>query len=156
MRTSNSTRNGILDSVAEDLFSLPPLVHRSIRRLLKPALAGTKEDISPHHVAIMKTLAQAETLHVGQIGERLHIPRPQMTYLIDKLVAQGMVERQAGTTDRRTISVVLTSKGRMTIEDHDRLIKDAIKATLSRLTNEELVELSISSRKQRDIFSRLQ
>ena len=153
----NSMRNSILDSVAEDLFSLPPLVDRSIRRrLLKTALAGIKEEISPHHIEIMKTLAQAGTLYVSESGERLHRPRPQMTYLLDKLVGQGMVERQAGIADRRTISIALTSKGRMIVEEHDRLIKDAIKATVSRLTNEELEELSISLRKQRDIFSRLQ
>ena len=154
---SSSMRNSILDSVAEDLFSLPPLVDRSIRRrLLKTALAGMREEISPHHIEIMKTLAQAGPLHISEVGRRLHIARPQMTYLIDKLVSQGMVERRAGTADRRTITIALTSKGRMTIQEHDRLIKDAIKATLSRLTNEELEELSISLRKQRDIFSRLQ
>lgn len=149
-------RNGILDSVAEDLFSLPPLVDRSIRRrLLKTALAGIKEEISPHHIEIMKTLAQSGILRVGEIGERLHIARPQMTYLVDKLVGQGMVERQAGTADRRTISIALTRKGRMTMEEHDRSIKDAIKAALSQLTDEELEELSTSLRKQRQIFSRL-
>jgi len=154
---SNSMRKSLLDSVAEDLFSLPPLVERGIRRgLLKTALAGIKDEISPHHIEIMKTLVQVGTLHISEIGEKLHIPRPQMTYLIDKLVGQGMVERQAGTADRRTISIALTSKGRMTTEEYERLIKGAIKATLSRFTNEELEELSISLRKQRDIFSRLQ
>ncbi len=154
---SNSMRKSLLDSAAEDLFSLPPLIERGIRReLLKTALAGIKDEISPHHIEIMKTLAQTGTLYMSEISERLHIPRPQMTYLIDKLVGQGMVKRQAGISDRRTISIALTSKGRMTIEEYDRLIKDAIKATLSRFTNEELEELSISLRKQRDIFSRLQ
>ena len=86
----------ILDSIAEDLFTIPPLIGRSIRRkLLRTALAHIREDISPPHFEIMKTLDETGTLHVTEIGERLQIPRPQMTHLIDKLVSLDMVERQA-------------------------------------------------------------
>ena len=96
--------NDILDSVTEDLFTIPPLIGRSIRRkLLKTALVNMHEDISPPHFEIMKTLEEAGTLHVTEIGERLQIPRPQMTHLIDKLVSLGIVERQTDTADRRTV-----------------------------------------------------
>jgi hypothetical protein len=63
-----------LDSVAEDLFSIPPLIGRSIRRrVLKTALASIRESISPTHIEIMKTLQEAGTLHVTGIGRRLRI-----------------------------------------------------------------------------------
>ena len=70
----------MLDSIAEDLFTIPPLIGRSIRRkLLRIAMAHIRENISPPHFEIMKTLEEAGTLHVTEIGERLQIPRPQMT-----------------------------------------------------------------------------
>ena len=146
----------IIESVAEDLLCIPPLIGRSIRRkLFKTALANMHEDMSPPHFEIVKTLEEAGTLHITEIGERLQIPGPQLTRLMDRLVGLGIIERQTDPADRRTINVRLTGRGRSVLQEHDRLMRDAIKTTLSCLTNEELTELSVSLRKLRDIFSKL-
>lgn len=106
----------ILDSVTEDLLSIPPIIFREIRRkLLRTALIGMDVDILPVHIGIMKQLDEAGTLHVAEIGERLQIARPQMTHLIDKLVDLEIVERHTDKTDRRMINIVLTDKGRTTL-----------------------------------------
>jgi DNA-binding MarR family transcriptional regulator len=150
-------KNSILDRVAEDLFSTMPLIGRSIRRkLLKTALTGFNEDITPPLFEIMKLLEETGTLHVAEIGERLQIARPQMTHLIDKLVDLDIVERQTGTADRRMINITLTKKGKTILKKHDSHIKNATRETLSCLTDEELQDLSASLRKLRDIFSKLQ
>jgi len=147
----------MLDSIAEDLFTIPPLIGRSIRRkLLRTALAHIREDISPPHFEIMKTLEEAGTLHVTEIGERLQIPRPQMTHLIDKLVNLDMVERQADVRDRRIINIALTSKSKALLKKHKKIVESAIKETLSSLTDKDLEELSTSLRKLRDILIKLQ
>ncbi|HEY40874.1 MAG TPA: MarR family transcriptional regulator [Dehalococcoidia bacterium] len=147
----------ILDSIAEDLFTIPPLIGRSIRRkLLRIAMAHIQEDISPPHFEIMKTLEEAGVLHVTEIGERLQIPKPQMTHLIDKLVFLEMVERQPDANDRRIINITLTSKGKTLLKKHRRMIEDAIKKSLASLTDEELAELSTSLRKLRQIFLKLE
>ena len=149
-------KNSILDSVTEDLFSTLPLIGRSIRKkLLKTALTSFDKDIAPPHFEIMKLLEEAGTLHVAEIGERLQIARPQMTHLIDKLVDLDIVERQIGTSDRRTINIMLTNKGETILEKHDSHIRNAIWETLSYLTIEELQDLSASLRKLQDIFSRV-
>ncbi|UCB42786.1 MAG: hypothetical protein JSV77_10105, partial [Dehalococcoidales bacterium] len=73
-------KSEILDSITEDMFTIPPLIGRSVRRkLLRTAMAHIREDISPAHFEIMRTLEEAGTLHVTEIGERLQIPKPQMT-----------------------------------------------------------------------------
>ena len=150
-------RSDILDSVVKDLFSIPPLIIRGVRRkLLKTALANIDMDISPLHFEIMKLLDEAGTLHVAEIGERLRIARPQVTHLIDKLVDVDIVERQTDTTDRRMINIMLTNKGKTAVEEHDSNIRKAIKETLSNLTDEDLRDLSDSLRKLRDILSKLQ
>ena len=149
-------KNGILNIVAEDLFSTLPLIGRSIRKkLLKTALTSFKEDIAPPHFEIMKLLEEAGTLHVAEIGERLQIARPQMTHLIDKLVDLDIVERQTGTEDRRIINIMLTNKGKTILKEHDSDIRNATKETLSCLTDEELQDLAASLRKLREIFSKL-
>ena len=150
-------RSDVLEKVAVDLLSIPPLIFRGVRRkLLKTALVDTGVDISPLHFEIMKLLHEAGTLHVAEIGERLRIARAQMTHLIDKLADLGIVERQMDTADRRMTNIVLTGKGEAILEEQDSNIKNAIKETLSCLTDEELQDLSDSLRKLRDILSRLQ
>jgi DNA-binding MarR family transcriptional regulator len=147
----------MLDSITEDMFTIPPLIGRSIRRkLLKAALANIPEDISPPQFEIMRTLDETGTLHVTEIGERLQIPRPQMTHLIDKLVNLNMVERQVDDRDRRIINITLTSKSKALLKKRKRIMESAIRETLSSLTDKELKELSTSLRKLRDILVKLQ
>ena len=150
-------RSDILDRITQDLFSVPPLIFRGVRRkLLKTALSDIEVDISPLNFEIMTLLKQAGTLDVAEIGERLRIARAQMTRLLDKLVDLGIVERQTNTADRRMTDIVLTDKGGASLEEHDSNIKNAIKETLSCLTDEELQDLSDSLGKLRDILSKLQ
>jgi DNA-binding MarR family transcriptional regulator len=150
-------RSDILERIVADLLSVPALIFRGVRRkLLKAALVDIGVDISPLHFEIMVILKEAGTLHVAEIGERLRIARAQMTHLIDKLVDLGIVERQMDTADRRMTNIVLTSRGRAILEEHDSNIRNAIRETLSCLTNEELKDLSDSLRKLRGIFSKLQ
>jgi len=150
-------KNEILYSIAEDLFTIPPLIGRSIRRkLLRMAMAHIREDISPPHFEIMRTLEEAGTLHVTEIGERLQIPRPQMTHLIDKLVYLEMVERQPDAKDRRIINIALTSSGKTLLKKHRRMIEGAIKTSLTSLTDKELAEVSTSLRTLRRILSKLE
>jgi len=94
-------------------------------------------------------------LHVTEIGERLQIPRPQMTHLIDKLVCLEMVERQPDARDRRIINIALTSSGRTLLKKHRRMIEGAIKKSLTSLSDEELAEVSTSLRTLRRILSKL-
>jgi DNA-binding MarR family transcriptional regulator len=149
-------KNGIINTVAEDLFSNMPLIGRSIRKkLLKTALTSFEEDIAPPHFEIMKLLEEAGTLHVAEIGEKLQIARPQMTHLIDRLVELDIVERQMGIEDRRMINIMLSGKGKRIIKEHDSDIMNATREMLSCLTDEELESLSVSLRKLREIFSKL-
>jgi len=146
----------MLGALADDLFSIPALIARASRRkLLKTALACIDETITPLHFGIMRALSEVETMHVTAVGDRLQVPGPQMTRLVDRLVALGLVERRPDLTDRRSVNLTLTEKGRMVIEEHSAAVRDSVKEALSCLTDEELQELSASLRALRDIFSRL-
>lgn len=150
-------RSKIIDSVADDLLSIPPIVFREVRKkLLRTALTNIDMHISLIHIGIMKQLYDAGALHVAEIGKRLQIARPQMTHLIDKLANLGIVERHPDTTDRRMVNIVLTDKGKTTLEEHDKSIRKAMRDTLSGFTDKELGDLSDSLRKLRDLLSKLQ
>jgi DNA-binding MarR family transcriptional regulator len=150
------TRKNILDSVIQDLLSITPLVRRSIqRKLVRTAFAQIEADLSLPHLEIIKTLQEEGRKHIAEIGERLQIPKPQMTHLIDRLENLEMVTRQADATDRRIINITLTDKGNTITEELDRILTDSIRERLSCLTDEELQELSASLRKLGGILAKL-
>ena len=149
--------NDIQDSLVDDMLSIPPLVHRVIRRKLLKAAATISDDISPPLFAVMNVLDESGTLHIAEIGERLQIPRPQMTHMIDRLVDMEIVSRQTRPDDRRIIDISLTSSGKKSLEEFKEAVRVNVKMDLSCcLTNEDLQDLSVSLRKLMNILSKLQ
>jgi DNA-binding MarR family transcriptional regulator len=150
-------RSDILGKVAVDLLSIPPLIFRIIRRkLVMTTLADIDVDIKMLHFEIMRVLKEEGTLHVAEIGERLQIAKAQMTHLIDKLVELNLVAREMNSTDRRTLNITLTDKGRTVLEEQDTFIINAVRENMSSLTNAELEALSHSLRNLRDTLFKLQ
>jgi len=150
-------RRDILERVALDLLSIPPLIFRGIRRkLIRTTLTDIPVDITPLHFEIVRLLEEEGTLHIAEIVERLQIAKAQMTQLIDRLADLNLVERKTDIADRRTINITLTSEGRTVLEEHRKSIMSAIQETMSCLTDEEVADLSDSLRKLRHILSKLQ
>ncbi|MCJ7605807.1 MAG: MarR family transcriptional regulator [Dehalococcoidales bacterium] len=149
-------RKKILDDVIHDLLSLTPLIRRSIqRKVMKSAFTKIEEDLTLPHLEIMKTLEREGTLHIAEIGDKLQIPKPQMTHLIDRLEALEIAYRQAEVHDRRITNIVLSDKGRRIVEELDLILYEGIAEKLSGLSDEELHEISDSLQKLGDILGKL-
>ena len=149
-------REDILEKVAIDLLSIPPLIFREIRRkLVKTTLADIDVGITPRHFEIIRLLEREGKLHVTEIGDRLRIAKAQMTKLTDKLVDLKLVERQKDVADRRTYIITLSSRGKAVLEEHRASVMNAIRETMRQLSNEDLKDLSNTLRKLQDILSKL-
>jgi DNA-binding MarR family transcriptional regulator len=150
-------RSETIGRVALDLLSIPPLIFRLLRRkLIKTALDDTDADIGRIHFEILHVLKEDGTLHVAEIGQRLQIAKAQMTHLIDKLVGLDLVARQMDTTDRRTLNIALTAKGKAMLAEHENCLVNAVREKMSSLTEDELATLSSSLRNLRDMLFKLQ
>src|SRR4030042_1957819 len=90
--------NVLLDSVTQELPLIFPLLEGKLLRAGLKAVEREKH-IAPHHLMILKLVQDAGPLPVSGIGGCNHIPKPHMTYLIDRLVELGLVERRPDTTD---------------------------------------------------------
>ena len=64
-------------------------------------------------LAALHHLTQAgESLPLGQLADRLSCVKSNVTQLVDRLEADGLVSRNADATDRRSRLAVLTQAGR--------------------------------------------
>ena len=79
-------------------------------------------------------------LRMGDLAESVLLTRSGITRLVDRMIVEGLVDREACPGDRRGYFAVITRKGRDTIErvgpDHS---KDAWEAFLGHITAEEAV-----------------
>src|SRR5438552_18821282 len=67
----------------------------------------------PRYEALMLlSFTRRGALPLGKIGERLQVHRTSVTNIIDKLEADGLVQRVAHESDRRTTPAELTDAGR--------------------------------------------
>ena len=86
----------------------------------------------------LKALTEAgESLPLGQLAERLSCVKSNITQLVDRLEADGLVARKADPADRRTRLAVLTAKGRKACADGSRVQQQTERDLLATLSRDE-------------------
>jgi DNA-binding MarR family transcriptional regulator len=89
-------------------------------------------------LAALHVLAKAgESLPLGQLAERLSCVKSNVTQLVDRLEADGLVSRAADPNDRRSRPAVLTAAGRKAYAKGTEIQSQAEKELFSALSTEE-------------------
>ena len=83
--------------------------------------------------ALSRLVAAGEPIPLGTLAERCACVRSNITQLIDRLEAEGLVERSDDPRDRRSIRAGLTAEGRRRQSAGVRALEEAEKELLSRL-----------------------
>jgi DNA-binding MarR family transcriptional regulator len=83
---------------------------------------------------LLSTLSGREGASQQDIAERLYVTKGNVSGLIDRLAAQGFVERRALPGDRRSYALHLTPEGRAVTERGLALQADLVAATLGTLS----------------------
>jgi len=102
------------------------MIERAIRSRLRQ-----RHGVSLARFDLMAQLARSpEGLTAGEAGAAMMVTASNVTGLVDRLESEGLVERNAGAPDRRTIRLTLTSLGRERFEymaaDHARWIAELL------------------------------
>lgn len=89
-----------------------------------------RHDLSPGEFAIMEVLYHRGPLLLGEVQRKILVSSGGVTYLVDRLVAAGYVERRECVEDRRARYAALTPKGealiRQIFPDHADVIERAL------------------------------
>jgi DNA-binding MarR family transcriptional regulator len=91
-------------------FSLMHAAH-SIESLLEKALA-TVDLSGPKFAALSVLLAEGQPVSLSELAEKLTCVRSNVTQLVDRLEADGLVKRSDDPSDRRGVRAELTKLGR--------------------------------------------
>jgi len=74
----------------------------------------------------------------GEIGDRMVNRDPDMTRLLDRMEARGLVSRQRGPADRRVVTARLTDEGRRVVDALDGPVQAMHARQLGHLAEDEL------------------
>lgn len=109
---------------------------RADRRLLP-------EGLSWPQFQILRTLREAgpEGLLVHEVARSMGTGTPNITRLVDKLEAKGLVTRARSEEDRRTVRLGLTNLARGRLCDLESPVAAEVGRTVDRLCEEELARL---------------
>jgi MarR family 2-MHQ and catechol resistance regulon transcriptional repressor len=85
-----------------------------------------------------------------EIGDRMITRVPDITRLVDRLEAEGLVRRRRCEEDRRVVWVAITPRGLKLLDEMDEPVSRLHRQQFSHMTHEESVALSRLLEKVRD------
>ena len=98
----------MIDSVAQNMFYALPLIKK---RLLHMDIVQKEHGTPLSHVQVLAMLQDVGMMSVSEISRRLGIAKPNITPLVDRLIHDGLVERQRDEKDRRVVNIRICPDG---------------------------------------------
>jgi DNA-binding MarR family transcriptional regulator len=85
--------------------------HALALRAVEAQLAAAGQPPLAWYDVLLELERAGGKLRIGELGKRLVVEPHNVTRLIDRLEAEGLLRRQRASTDRRGVLVALTEKG---------------------------------------------
>jgi MarR family 2-MHQ and catechol resistance regulon transcriptional repressor len=133
-------------AAALDAYTKLLRASRSVLAQLEPRLAAA--GLTTTQFAVLAALLHKGSLTQREVSRIVQTSAGNMTDLVDKLQARGLILRAHQRTDRRAVQVDLTPAGRALIDDLFPQHASDVAAAMGGLNDEELRRLG-------DLLSRL-
>jgi DNA-binding MarR family transcriptional regulator len=106
-------------------------------------VALTETGLSLAKLGVLNHLVESgEPLTLGELAGRISCVKSNMTQLIDRLEADGLVARVDHPADRRSVHAVITDEGRRRYAAGAKVLAEQEKELLTGLKTTELKQLS--------------
>ena len=120
-----------LDSLAYELVANSS----SFRRAYARGLDGRRSLIA---IRVLANLQSGGPLRIGELATREAVTQPTMTGIVNRLVADNLVERRADPHDARASAVTLTDTGRQELERARTAAAQSVRPALETLSPDDL------------------
>lgn len=120
-----------LDSLAYELVANSS----SFRRAYARGLDGRRSLIA---IRVLANLQSGGPLRIGELATREAVTQPTMTGIVNRLVADNLVERRADSHDARASAVTLTDTGRQELERARTAAAQSVRPALETLSPDDL------------------
>ncbi len=90
---------------------------RNVEGVLRERLRSGYDTTLPRFDVLAALHAQPVGMKMSELSQHLIVSNGNVTGVVDRLVSDGLAERQSLATDRRAIVVKITEKGRALMDD---------------------------------------
>ncbi len=84
----------------------------------------TQLDVNPKELAILIRLDRLGARRIGELAGTLELPLSTVSWVADRMVRDGMLERLPAPNDRRAVEVRLAPKGEEVLARYKKLFLD--------------------------------
>jgi MarR family transcriptional regulator for hemolysin len=128
-----------VDGVEEPLGRSLAIAAKLVRLRLDERLASIGSSLQTH--LVLRDIDSNPGITQREVAQHVGIEGPTLTHHLDRLAADGLVERIRGIDDRRTVRPVLTAKGKAHLR-RSRKVAEGFQAEMDAVfTAEELCAL---------------
>lgn len=133
--------DAVARTAASDLVDILTRTQRSLARDLGARLEQ-EEGATVEQWRVLRALAEAEDVSMGELAVIVEIPHPTLTRLVDALVDSACLYRSHSTRDRRRVSVRVSDLGRAKLERLEALARAHEQALAERHGRDTVQNLS--------------
>ncbi len=136
----SKTKKGLVYDLArpDSKLSVEEQVLVELRRIIRATQMSSKElarvaGLTTSQLVVLDLLKSHAAMTPGQIARAMNLTQATVTVLLDRLQARGLIERQRGNRDRRTVQVQLTASGEQRLEHAPQSLQQRFLEGFSRL-----------------------
>ncbi len=133
--------NDMILSLADKTFVLLPLLRK---RLLQLDEVQAEHDMPLSHLQILHMLYNEGTMPISEISQRLGIAKPNVTPVVDAMIAEGYLERSRVEEDRRKVNITILSAGKEKMEAVNKTLAEILKENLGKIRRKDFQDLDKS------------
>jgi MarR family 2-MHQ and catechol resistance regulon transcriptional repressor len=122
----------------DDLNELIREVGKKIKELHREIPGST---LTPMSVLVLKIISEKNKPTMKEVADCLSITPPSVTALIDPLVENRYILRDADTKDRRIVHLSLSDKGQQILKKNLLLARKEVNEVLNQMEEEEIDNL---------------
>lgn len=134
----DATLDGI-DQLSVDVFKAYKRSMVLNRHLMMTSLSG--EEAHPGQAGCLLALSHHDGISPSELADVLHVSRPTVTSMLQRMEAAGAVERRPDEHDQRITRLHLTTRGHELADRMRAVHADVIDATIGQLSEDDRREL---------------
>lgn len=114
--------------------------HRAVHQSLTAALK--EHGVQVEVWRVLETLDAEPSQTMGELAKIVLMNPPTLTKMVDRMVMDGLVHRQAGKTDQRQVNLMLTDLGRKRMAQIRDIVQSQDEAICNLLGESEVAKLN--------------
>ncbi len=131
MQDNQDLKKDRLDRLEQSLFKLTDVIQKH------QEIVQRRFKVSAVEIEILRLLDVEGEKKMKDIGERVKVKLSNLTNIIDRLEGQKLVKRVNSKTDRRSIFVHISTKGKKLLTDYSEFLRELSTRMRQSLEEEE-------------------